>query len=561
MADNKIDDWEEVAIDDWEEVAVDDWQEVDSQPSSLEAFGHNFTNFFGLQDEIEGGLEAAGRAAGIEGLGGPVDEIGLSEDGPTLDRDVLLESYRNRRDVRRAYMDALKAAQPTASMAGQITGDIATGLTGGAVLGAASKGTGAAANVASKVNSLSMPSKAAIGGAGYGFGESEADSVQDLAIDTGVGAATGLVTGGAMKAAGKGLSKAGKALADSKTLKSAGDSMRRGASKVGSLVSGVDEDALMRQALRAKETAAAEADDFVYDLAKQAQGEVLSNKAYFGQKVGEAGNDFLKTQGRRSFRTQAQEIAQQIDSFLKRNKPSKSGFSALTEKQSGELKALSEKLRGKVSGEDMFKLREYVDNVKNVAKKYDVDETGPFINFLKNIRHQADTAVDSASPKLDSANRAFSNFIEDSKLLNINKDNTAESVLGNLYGLNKTAKKKAAERILAPSTLESVKDVAANKAFGAAARPGGDNYFRRGALAAITMGASELGTNPNVWKRGMRLMRPGVIQRMGKFTKPLGDAAQRGENALAATHFLLYQNNADYRTQFNGVNGEEDDVE
>lgn len=535
----------------WDETTPswDETQETSSsEPGMFEAFGHNLTNFFGFQDEIEGGFEAAGRALGVQGLGGPVDEIKLAEGGPTLDRDTLSKAYTERRDARRAYMDELREAQPSASFAGQLTGDIATGVAGGAVAGGLAKGTGLASRAASGLSNLSMAKKAGLGGAAFGLGESKEDDVAGLALDTAVGGVTGLAVGKGMDLVGKGLNK----------IPEAGKTVRKGFSKIGSWLSGVDEEALLRQANRAKDVAAAEGDEFIYDLAQKAQGEVLSNKSYFGQKVGEAGDDFLKQLGKKNFKNDGQLIAKDIDNFLKRNKPSSSGFSALTEKQADELAQLSEKLKGKVTGEDLFKFREYVDSVKNVAKKYDVDETGPFVNFLKQLRHKADEAVDVASPKLDSANKAFSNFIEDSKLLNINKDNVAESVIGNLYGLNKTAKQKAAERILSPSTFESVKDIAANKAVEAAKRPGLGGYTRAAGMV-LTGGASIPLTSPTAWKHTMRALRPENFSKLGKFAQPISAAFQRGGNSLGATHYLLFNNNPEYRELIHGLEGEADE--
>ena len=46
----------------------------------------------GFDDELAGGLSAIGRVAGIKGLGGKIKDLGLADDGPTLDFDKIKQA-------------------------------------------------------------------------------------------------------------------------------------------------------------------------------------------------------------------------------------------------------------------------------------------------------------------------------------------------------------------------------------------------------------------------------------------------------------------------------------
>jgi hypothetical protein len=132
-------------------------------------------------------------------------------------------------------------------------------------------------------------------------------------------------------------------------------------------------------------------------------------------------------------------------------------------------------------------------------------------------------------------------------------------MINNLYGANKGMQQEAAGRLFTPATMESAQDIAANKAFMNATRPGGDNYFRRGALAAVTMGGSEIATNPRLWKSGLRYV--GRVEQtlksnpqvLGQYAETLTNAMNRGPQALAATHFILSQRDPNYREITNGL--------
>lgn len=130
----------------------------------------------GFSDELVGAGELAGRALGIEGAGGPMSEMGLAEDGPTADWEVLKNAYKKARDHERERLKADSKYNEATS---------ATANFAGSVLSPANKiGKG-----------LSMAKQAAILGGLTSAGSSDADNATDLLIDTGVGTGTGLVLG------------------------------------------------------------------------------------------------------------------------------------------------------------------------------------------------------------------------------------------------------------------------------------------------------------------------------------------------------------------------------
>lgn len=79
---------------------------------------------FGFSDEVAGGTEAVGKAMGLQGLGGPLTDISLSEDGPTLDWDKITDSYRTGRDRERDALAIDERDNPGISTAANIAGAV-----------------------------------------------------------------------------------------------------------------------------------------------------------------------------------------------------------------------------------------------------------------------------------------------------------------------------------------------------------------------------------------------------------------------------------------------------
>lgn len=137
---------------------------------------------FGFADEITGGTEAAGRMVGLKGLGGPMRDVSLSDEGPTLDREYLLNAYREGRDLHKQTLAEGEKQHPgktgVANVAGMIlspVNKIGAGMSllkGGAVLGGISAlGHSEADTVLGDVGNVALGTGL---GAGLGYGAGKA---------------------------------------------------------------------------------------------------------------------------------------------------------------------------------------------------------------------------------------------------------------------------------------------------------------------------------------------------------------------------------------------------
>lgn len=167
--------------------------------SAVRGAGQGFTA--GFSDELAGGVEALGRKLGVSGLG--TGDLVKYQNGefssdvrrttPEEDAQSFGQNYEQGRDAVRAANHAAEKANPLSYGLGQVGSSIATA--------AATGGT-------------SIPALAAQGAA-QGLGNSEADTVGGMALDTTIGGVSGAAIGGLAKGAQK-----------------AGSSLMRGASDV-----------------------------------------------------------------------------------------------------------------------------------------------------------------------------------------------------------------------------------------------------------------------------------------------------------------------------------------
>lgn len=516
-------------------------KEVKPDISKAESLGRGALqgSTFGFSDELSGGLGALW------------DKLSSDEKSKTFS-----ELYIKNRDESRANNKKAEEANPASYTTGQIGGGI-----GSAIL---------TAGIAPEVAGVAGAVRAgAAYGALQGAGDSEADSLSGLATDTALGATIGGVTGGAIKAATPYASKA------IDTVTSKIPSLNKSLSKIGSFASGADEEALLRQIQRPTEMALAENDGFANNIANKAVGQIKMSQEELGRSVGVAKDNFLAKSGNAEISGIGDRVSGDIQYFLKRNEPSQKGFSALSKSQMSELEDLSRTFSGKMNGDDLLKSREYLDHIEKLAGKYDKEGTGPYISYLKGLRHKLDTHLDTISPEIDKANSKYSDFLSNKKILGLNNESTGESVVDNLYGKNKSAKQTAASKLLSPSTMTSIQDIAANKAIGAATGPSGSDFGRRTMLAHVTaiptFGLSEVAVSPRAWKHGLRavgrienkiaLVLKNQPQILGRFSGVLNEANARGATALTSTHFLLSQSSPEYRAKVKEIESMEDEDE
>lgn len=175
----------------------------------------------GFDDELAGALSAAGRVAGIEGLGGKMKDIGIAEGGPTLDAEKILNSYRSSRDQIRGMQDQMQKESPYLSTAANIAGGAASMALAPAALVAPVGPAAQGASLGAK--SLNMARNAIPTAAIAGLGLSDADitkgdlegaaaqTVENTALGTGIAGAIPPAIAG-VKAIGQGISNVGGAL-------------------------------------------------------------------------------------------------------------------------------------------------------------------------------------------------------------------------------------------------------------------------------------------------------------------------------------------------------------
>lgn len=140
----------------------------------------------GFGDEIQGVMEAGGRAIGVKGLG--ANNFDQSLQKPTWDIEELKKAYHEARDSARTEDKKAKEANPGSYFGGELVG----GIAGGKKLPLGQVGT--------------LP-KAMMSGAGFGavtgLGASESETVGGMAKDTVLGAGAGAVGGAVAHGGGK----------------------------------------------------------------------------------------------------------------------------------------------------------------------------------------------------------------------------------------------------------------------------------------------------------------------------------------------------------------------
>lgn len=126
----------------------------------------------GFGDEIDGFIELLGRAGGVEGLGGKIKNIRLSDNGPTINLDEIKKSYIEGRDKSREAFKKEDKDHPIISQVSEIAGSFVSPIN------KLSKGMGAIRSGATQ-------------GAISAVGNSEANNVADMVTDAGYGATIG----------------------------------------------------------------------------------------------------------------------------------------------------------------------------------------------------------------------------------------------------------------------------------------------------------------------------------------------------------------------------------
>lgn len=247
----------------------------------------------GFSDEAEGGIGTALRAAGIE-----LDNQGNFKQmtSPTLDTDVLSETYRKVRDDARKKLDIQKEANPNTALISELIGGVAT-----PAFGAATIAKGAAQ--ASKFGKIApaIASASAIGATGAALtGAGEADEMSDITAES-VG--KDALVGGSIGAALGGLGAVGGKLVDTiQGTKMAEDiskvfsKTKAGEKLTGKGVSSKLNDELLDEGQKITDKIYSDFDKFKQSYDKQLANIIIDKPQESINKISKAVDDFVSDQ-------------------------------------------------------------------------------------------------------------------------------------------------------------------------------------------------------------------------------------------------------------------------
>jgi hypothetical protein len=570
MADTKkITDWEEVY--DWEEVSspesmqaqVDDWEEItdwedttSAEPtisqleSGLRGAAQGVT--FGFADEISGGSNAVYNYLLNKYQGND---------------STFTDEYRKARDESRDAFKAAQDANPMTYMAGEVGGGIGTLAIPGLGLGNLFRG-GKVANIAAR---------GALEAGAYGLGTSEGETITENLTDAAKSAGMGAALGVGMNKAGsavKGLSE--KVLKSKPTEKVAKkvsnlafdlpDEFSEQIIKHGKKFKGakavdqIQEDVVhavknLRKDIAAKDTLAwntlskkpqyiakafaKEVDDVLFDkkvLGLNAKKEVIESSLAADkkalskaleikdqlQKIGELSQDDVKT------------LIQKIDNEINWDKQ--------------DLVKSNEILK---SIRDVFDSRLKTDNVAYADK---MSEVAPKVKMLmglkKDLRLDAafnptDTTV-SKLKSLKSPHGETKRMFAEENLENLSKYKTDGSPLSFLEDLDIVRVDQRTKTGVAQGSRNTLAGALLGGPIGGALGYAKDKYGRIVGKNVLSGAANTIKSSDKFLEK----LGKGIEKLDPKYLEVLQKAGQRGVNAVAVTHFLLANQDEEYRRAF-----------
>lgn len=453
----------------------------------------------GFLDEAIGAIEAGGQTLGVKGLGDREGNVGFTKPYWLDENKSLGDAYREGRDKERAALSAQEAANPNLSTGAQLAGAIAGP-------GKLVKG---------------IPGMAAFG-AGEALGRSEADltegQVGDAALDTALGGLLGGATGYAapklIGGAGKLVSKAGDALEPLATKAGAGLKKIAGrfaenatgatGKQMENFAEGAGEDLLEKGLVRFGDDAE--------KIAERVGG--YSDEA--GQSIGNA----LKELDQRGVQIDVNKVIGQIEGKIK-ELSSAPGNERLIKQLTGEI--------------DNLLLREQDRIPVSMAEQAKR-------NFQSQVKWNNPDVENKAATTVS---RAFKDSVEEAALgadESLGKGfQEAKKAYGFAAPIREAAERRAAVNNQSP--LGGFGDVVTGGAgaalgggIGAGAAVAGRRFVQPRLASSAAVTANNLGeiikTSP---------------QSLGRFAKSLQNAAQRGETAISATHYLLSSTDPEYR--------------
>lgn len=459
----------------------------------------------GFADEATGGLEA-------------LKEVALSE----AEIGDLARLYKKYRDESRANYKKAEEANPLAYGAGQVAGGAATMVIPGL-------------NVAKGASVLNAGVKGAIAGGLGGIGGSEKEGLESIQ-DATIPAATGAILGAGAQKIGQALSKTPEAVGDSLTDFAEVQSFR---------AMGGDKSALNKMGMdKARSVGRAGLDNEIVtplastdDMLSRAEALKASGGAQMGQAY-----DAIDQAGVSTFNplNVASSVDEQLGGFYR---------SPINRGETQQLENMLESIVQR--GADNIPLREAQSLKEEIGKV--AFPNGGKINpdLITEKQRMAQEAYRIVNEAIDSA--AGSGDASAQALLREGKE---------LYGAGANA-----ERLLANRQAKE----AGNKMFGLTdtivGASGLVGAIPTGGMSAVA-GAAVVGGKKLAEKYGPQTLAVGAdklgefLKRdpfaFGKYSSVLSQAAARGGNSLAASHYLLQQQDPEYRETLKRVMGNEE---
>lgn len=548
------------------------------QPGLVDTVAGKIANgaTLGFIDEMSGGLEALGQAAGVKGLGGKAKDWGFTDAGPTLDVDKLEQAYVQGRDRERILQDEITNAHPVVSTTADIAGSAALApMSGGASLGARVLGASALGAVAGLGTSNADLTKGDVVGA-----------VKDAAVG---GALGGVLQYGGEKIISPALNKAGRWISESGPAKA-----------IGKTLASVSPENTERYLSRSRNVnSALEMEDigqyFKDDALEQFQNHLsnLDNEAW----------KTLKTQPELN----KNDILQMGDDFVQKILSGKNGEltrSAGTGADADRIKVIYQQLEEikNAYGSNLSEsdLKSVVQSLQKLGWSLEGSPrtsiqgqaiqqlSGLYNDVLKSVNPiyaEKMVPVQEATSTLQSINRQFVNqqapeqmdkFLRTAKKFgNLSDESEA---LKAIRGLDKTtgagvedmirdrlthdsflkSDTNGSRKTLAGALLGKAAEGAIGGVIGYNVSDGSGTGAATGAMVGLSLDKyagqvfKQILNSQMSAAEGVQKIAPYI----GKFAKPLMDAASRGNTAVSATHFILQQSNPEYREMLKKMNNE-----
>ena len=545
--------------------AKDGFEPVGNEPSMLKTVAGKLASgaSLGFVDELAGGLEAGGRAFGLKGLGGKLNEIGLSEEGPTMDYDTLSAAYKGARDAERVSQSRMSKANPVTSGISEIAGSIATFPATGA------------ASLAGRVGT------AAGFGAVSGLGTSNEESLSGMAQDAAIGGAlAGGMQYGGEKVIGPAIRKVGSLFSDNKPFKA-----------LGKTAAGISPENTERYLARSKQVNAAPE---LEDVGRYFKDEAIPKLQEHISKLDNEAWNALSTDPSLA-KQDVLQIGQDYVNKMLQGRGGNLSRTAGTGADADKIKAIYDQLEEvqKAFGSHMSEadLKSVVQNMQKLGWSLEgsprtslqgqalQELSGVYNELLKGGNQAYEVAmkpVAEAVTTLQSLKRHFTNqqapeelnrFIGTAKRFGMQSENKAavnaiqkadqltglgledkirDSVTQNAFNRTDT---NGSRKTLAGALIGKAAEGAIGGAIGYGVSDGSGTGAAIGAMAG--MGADKYAGQ--IFKQvlnsklaaGEGLAK--IAPHLGKYAKPLMDAASRGNAAVASTFFILQQTQPDFR--------------